>query len=437
MTTRVRGLKALLADTTNIPPTSPSKRFCSEKAKDMISGQLKMKAPRGQPYRQASIDDYTSSDISLKQVIDKRPEVIREGFRCIQEYTERNTSFAIQKATALQIFAGSVLRGSKIMEACDIAAGCTTFNSHTIRKWAKDTFTGYFATVSSIDDVTDDRLELELSSERGCYPKCKSLLSDENFRKEAKEYVLENGYVKGRPNLTLNQFVLWVKEQKSVDICTTTASLWLHDMGFSYKQFSKGVYFDGHERDDVVKEREVYLEKLQSYSHRIWTSHSPAPNPSLSPVIRVFHDESTFYANADQTFHWTDGSKQALKQKSPGQAVMVSDFIDEVSGFLEHDGEKARLLLEHQSEGYFTNEKLIRQVHKAITIFERKYPMAKDIFIFDHAPSHKKRPEDALNPEYMNVKNGGKQPFMRDTVWNGSVQQMVTAEGKLKGSRRV
>lgn len=85
----------------------------------------------------------------------------------------------------------------------------------------------------------------------------------------------------------------------------------------------------------------------------------------------------------------------------------------------------------------FTNEKLIRQVHKAITIFERKYPMAKGIFIFDHAPSHKKRPEDALNPEYMNVKNGGKQPFMRDTVWNGSVQQMVTAEGKQKGMRTV
>ena len=74
--------------------------------------------------------------------------------------------------------------------------------SHTIRKWA---FTGKFATVSSID-VTDDRLQLELSSERGCYPKCKSLLSDENFRKEAKQHVLENGYVKGRTNLTLNQF---------------------------------------------------------------------------------------------------------------------------------------------------------------------------------------------------------------------------------------
>ena len=162
----------------------------------------------------------------------------------------------------------------------------------------------------------------------------------------------------------------------------------------------------------------------------MWTSHSPAPNPSLSPVIRVFHDESTFYANADQAFHWTDDTKQALKQKSLGQAVMVSDFVDEVSGFLEHGNEKARLLQEHQSDGYFTNVMFIEQVHKATTIFERKYPMAKGIFIFDHVPSHMKRPEDALNPDYMNVKDGGKQPFMRDSVWNGSVQRMVTDEGK-------
>ncbi len=105
---------------------------------------------------------------------------------------------------------------------------------------------------------------------------------------------------------------------------------WLHDLGFSYKQFIKGVYFDGHERVDVVEDRTVYLAKLASYAPRMWTSHSPAPNPLCHPVIRVFHDESTFYSNADQSFHWTDGSRQALKQKSLGQAIMVSDFLDEV-----------------------------------------------------------------------------------------------------------
>ena len=186
-----------------------------------------------------------------------------------------------------------------------------------------------------------------------------------------------------------------------------------------------------------MKQRDLYLEKLTSCSHRMWISHSPAPNPCCRPVIRVYHDESTFYANADQTFHWTDGSKQTLKQKSLGQAIMVSDFVEEVGGFLQYREEKARLLLEHQTDGYFTNDMLIDQVRRAIPIFEKKYPVAQGLFIFDHAPSHMKRPDDALNAERMNVKDGGKQPFMVDTTWQGHVQRMVTDAGVQKGMKTV
>lgn len=71
------------------------------------------------------------------------------------------------------------------------------------------------------------------------------------------------------------------------------------------------------------------------------------------------------------------------------------------------------------------------------TIFEKKYPTAKGIFIFDHAPSHMKKPDDALNVERMNVKDGGKQPFMKDTMWDGDVQRMVTSSGLQKGMRTV
>ena len=142
-------------------------------------------------------------------------------------------------------------------------------------------------------------------------------------------------------------------------------------MGFSYKQHSKGVYFDDHEMSDVVADRKTFLDKLESYKPRMWVSHSPSSNPSCHPVIRVYHDESTFYANADQSFYWTDGTKQILKQKSLGQSIMVSDFLDEVDGFLQFDGEKARLLLETQTDGYFTNEMFIAQVHKAVTLFEK------------------------------------------------------------------
>ena len=91
----------------------------------------------------------------------------------------------------------------------------------------------------------------------------------------------------------------------------------------------------------------------------MWSSHLPAPDPACHPILRVFHGESTFHANTDQSFHWTDGSKQVLKQKSIGQVIMVSDFVEEVGSFIEFQGDKARLLLEHQTKGYFTNTLLI------------------------------------------------------------------------------
>ena len=63
-----------------------------------------------------------------------------------------------------------------------------------------------------------------------------------------------------------------MKDTYCLDIRPSTVSLWLHNMGFSYKQFSKGVYFDGHEREDVVEERKAYLAKLASCSQRISTA---------------------------------------------------------------------------------------------------------------------------------------------------------------------
>jgi hypothetical protein len=34
-------------------------------------------------------------------------------------------------------------------------------------------------------------------------------------------------------------------------------------MGFEYKKYHKGIYVDGHERDDVVTYREEFLAKMK------------------------------------------------------------------------------------------------------------------------------------------------------------------------------
>lgn len=109
---------------------------------------------------------------------------------CIKDYIERNTTFIIQKACALRIFCGCVLSGMGIVKA---AASCTAFSARVIRKWAVEIFRDYFAIISNIDDVTDKSLELELLSNRGKHPKWLSLMTDENFKQDAREYILKNG----------------------------------------------------------------------------------------------------------------------------------------------------------------------------------------------------------------------------------------------------
>ena len=71
-----------------------------------------------------------------------------------------------------------------------------------------------------------------------------------------------------------------------------------------------------------------------------------------------------------------------LKQKSLGQAIMVSDFIEEAtSDYLQHDGKQARLFLETQNDGYFDSDTFLAQVETAINIFEAKFPHAQGLFI--------------------------------------------------------
>ncbi len=77
------------------------------------------------------------------------------------------------------------------------------------------------------------------------------------------------------------------------------------------------MYFDGHDRDGVVALRKQFLLRLADL------------------------DESTFYANAMESSFRADNEGQVLRQKSLGAAITVSDFIEEVGGYLRHEGEEA------------------------------------------------------------------------------------------------
>lgn len=52
----------------------------------------------------------------------------------------------------------------------------------------------------------------------------------------------------------------------SQSICLRTAQRWLHQQGFQYTEHKKALYYDSHEREDVVKYRQdVFLPAIARY----------------------------------------------------------------------------------------------------------------------------------------------------------------------------
>ena len=74
-----------------------------------------------------------------------------------------------------------------------------------------------------------------------------------------------------------------------------------------------------------------------------------------------------------------------------------------------------------QSDGYWNKELFIDQVKTAMRIAEYRYPITQNtlVFHFDQSSGHCAYDKDALIVHKMNVSDGGKQPFLRDTVWDG------------------
>ena len=152
---------------------------------------------------------------------------------------------------------------------------------------------------------------------------------------------------------------------------------------------------------------------------------------------------------------WAGEDAPIIQPKTKGSGIMVSDFVDTHSGFLqltdsEHDHTKAtdpdfpktaRVLLEYgaDKEGYRTSEKFVANIEVAAQIAEFKYPSDKHtiVWLFDQSSCHRAFAEDALNARVMNVRPGGVQPRMRDTMWAGKVQKMIFDDGTPKGMKRV
>jgi hypothetical protein len=145
-----------------------------------------------------------------------------------------------------------------------------------------------------------------------------------------------------------------------------------------------------------------------------------------------------------------------LQKKGKGQIIHVSRFINAEDGRLALRSEHGDIIEEAREITYpgagvngdpwWDNEQLLKQMKRAIRIFEAAHPNCVSLFIFDQSSAHASLPPDALKAFEMNKSNGGKQRRQHDTIipqtnptaaYRGKLQKMTLPDGQPKGLQQV
>jgi len=233
-----------------------------------------------------------------------------------------------------------------------------------------------------------------------------------------------------------------IQLKSSKGISLATARRLLRREGFQFQKYKKSLYYDGHERPDVVADRQQrflpemakYEEYLVEYiigdvEHELWKM----PNNFVERrLVLCAHDEMTAQANDDVGKGWIFDGAQPLWKKGAGRGLHQSDVICSTVGWLQ----EASHTLEYGKnyEGYWTGELFVKQVlvslsswsdsassqywqlkEKIIPAFERVHGAGfRMLLMVDNSQGHSAYAKDALLMSRMNMNPGGKQAHLWD-----------------------
>ena len=213
------------------------------------------------------------------------------------------------------------------------------YRSRSIREWAQFYIDNYHLP----------------QSHQGRHIKTKSLIDDEDVQNSCRIWVRSQipDSICGR------SFALWITEslhhilhyKEPIKVHERTPQRWLHSLDFSPCTYRQGLYFDGHERGDVVAYRKKFLDEMASYQKRMFTyvgdnletAIRPEPRDGEQPIILVTHDESCFSSHEGKKTIWMEASRSPLRPKGQGRSIMVSEFLCECHGRLQLLEEQHRL----------------------------------------------------------------------------------------------
>jgi hypothetical protein len=226
---------------------------------------------------------------------------------------------------------------------------------------------------------------------QGQHIKVKSLLEDESVELAVSSYLRANKFTvtpeKLKAYLEKEVFPSLDLPAKPTLVHVETVRKWMSRKGWVHGIYKKGVYVDGHEREDVVAYRKEFLERMLEFEKFMVEYDDKTLEPLLNDTIEsgaakqyilVTHDESTFYSNDGRRHGWAPRGEQPLRKKGRGRGLMVSDFLLETVGRLLLPEEmhaalqdptfpqEACEIFEFGGEkGYWTGENVVKQVSQA------------------------------------------------------------------------
>ena len=167
---RKRGISAVLNNdvSTEIPCAA---RIAKVEASLAIEKQAMAKAPRGKPMegvkaRSTKVEESDVNCSTLHSLVKHNKAVISQGASLLQAYAQKNTSYEVQKASAISIMATAItVWGCNITEAVNKAVECTRYCAESVCTWASS----FFLSCNSVssDNVTDEYITEEISSDCG------------------------------------------------------------------------------------------------------------------------------------------------------------------------------------------------------------------------------------------------------------------------------
>ncbi|THH32729.1 hypothetical protein EUX98_g1481 [Antrodiella citrinella] len=394
------------------------------------------------PYREArkqKMQEHRNELTTALTIIDKRIKSAKT------EFEAGTHGLQARRASCIRSHLHMVLHnGRTAKEASECAAEshglARRWGGRMVRKWVRDWV---------------DQRDLP-NSLRGKHPKTFSLLDDPAIRAEMRSFVRSNKWSMSPAKLAefseekmvpaaARQYLTHIVKEEipqglkkylelelfphihlkpARGVSLRTARRWLHREGFRFLEHKKSLYFDGHERPDVVKYRQaIFLPAMERLQRRL-VKYEVGDVSKLKPelpanyverrLVLVAHDEMTAQANDGRKKSWVLDGEHALKKKGAGRGMHQSDVICSTVGWVE--GASQSMEYGKNYEGYWNGEMFVKQLKtKIIPALEAAHgPGDQFLIIVDNSQGHSAYAEDTLLVQRMNMRPGGQQARMRD-----------------------